>query len=91
MVEFEPDTNLRDTEQIPLLENGGVEAFFTREVLPYASDAWIDQSKTQIGYEISFTRYFYKPVVMRSLDEIVADIRKIEVETDGLINEILNN
>ena len=91
IVEYEPDTNLRDTEQIPLLEEGGIEAFFNREVLPYSPGAWIDETKTQIGYEISFTRYFYKPVQMRSLDEIVADIRKIEAETDGLMNEILNN
>ncbi|HNY15013.1 MAG TPA: class I SAM-dependent DNA methyltransferase [Bacteroidales bacterium] len=91
VVEYEPDTNLRDTEQVPLLEPGGTEAFFSREVLPYAPDAWIDESKTQIGYEISFTRYFYKPAVMRSLDEIVADIKKIESETDGLLAEILND
>jgi len=59
-------------------------------VLPYAPDAWIDETKTQIGYEISFTRYFYKPAVMRTLDEIIADIRKTEAETDGLLGEILN-
>jgi type I restriction enzyme M protein len=91
MVEFEPGTNLRDTEQIPLLEVGGIEAFFKREVLPYAPGAWIDDSKTQIGYEISFTRHFYKPVQMRTLDEIVADIKKIEAETDGLLGEIINH
>lgn len=90
IVEYEPDSNLRDTEQIPLLEEGGIETFFNREVLPYSPGAWIDETKTQIGYEISFTRYFYKPVQMRSLDEIVADIRKIEAETDGLLEEIIN-
>lgn len=89
VVEYEPDANLRDTEQVPLLEEGGVEAFFQREVLPYVPDAWIDASKTQIGYEISFTRYFYKPTTMRSLDEIVADIRALERETDGLLEEII--
>jgi type I restriction enzyme M protein len=89
VVEYEPDTNLRDTEQIPLLEEGGIEAFFKREVLPYVPDAWIDESKTQIGYEISFTRYFYKPVQMRTLDEIMADIRTLEKETDGLLSEIV--
>ena len=89
VVEYESDTNLRDTEQVPLLEDGGIEAFFRREVLPYVPDAWIDDSKTQIGYEISFTRYFYKPVQMRSLDEIMADIRAIEKETDGLLTEIV--
>jgi len=91
VVEYEPDTNLRDTEQVPLLEDGGIEAFFKREVLPYVPDAWIDESKTQIGYEISFTRYFYKPVQMRTLDEIMKDIRAIEKETDGLLNEIVGD
>jgi type I restriction enzyme M protein len=76
-------------EQVPLLEEGGIEAFFKREVLPYVPDAWIDASKTQIGYEISFTRYFYKPVQMRTLDEIIADIRELEKETEGLLAEIV--
>lgn len=91
VVEYEPDTNLRDTEQVPLLEDGGIEAFFKREVLPYVPDAWIDESKTQIGYEVSFTRYFYKPVQMRTLDEIMKDIRAIEKETDGLLKEIVGD
>jgi type I restriction enzyme M protein len=82
VVEYESDANLRDTEQVPLLEKGGVEAFFKREVLPYVPDAWIDDHKTQIGYEISFTRYFYKPAPLRTLDEILADIRALEKETD---------
>jgi type I restriction enzyme M protein len=89
LVEYESDPSLRDTEQIPLLEDGGIEAFFQREVLPYTKGAWIDDTKTQIGYEISFTRHFYKPVQMRTLDEIIADIKKIEAETDGLLNEII--
>ncbi|MCU0472502.1 MAG: type I restriction-modification system subunit M [Bacteroidales bacterium] len=91
LVEYEPDTSLRDTEQIPLLEDGGIEAFFVREVLPYAPGAWIDDSKTQTGYEVSFTKYFYKPVQMRTLEEIVADIKKIEAETDGLLKEIIKD
>lgn len=90
LVEFEPDTSLRDSEQIPLLEEGGIEEFFRREVTPYANGAWIDESKTQIGYEVSFTRHFYKPVQMRTLEEIVADIKRIEAETDGLLNQIIN-
>ena len=61
VVEYEPDTDLRDTEQIPLLEEGGIEAFLRREVLPYAPDAWYDPASVKTGYEISFTRYFYKP------------------------------
>ena len=89
IVEYEIDTDLRDIEQIPLNYNGGIEQFFKDEVLPYASDAWIDESRTQIGYEISFTKYFYKPVQLRSVDEIVADIKALEAETDGLLNEII--
>jgi len=89
VVEYESDTSLRDTEQIPLLEEGGIEAFFKREVLPYTSDAWIDPDKTLIGYEISFTRHFYKPVPMRTLDEIKADIYALEQETDGLLGQIV--
>ncbi len=89
LVEYEPDASLRDTEQVPLLEEGGIEAFFKREVLPYVPDAWIDASKTQIGYEVSFTRHFYKPVEMRTLEEIMADIREVEKETEGLLTEIV--
>lgn len=89
VVEYEADSNLRDTEQVPLIEQGGIEAFFKREVLPYASDAWVDTSKTQIGYEISFTKHFYKPIKMRSLEEIQADILKLENETEGLLFNIV--
>lgn len=89
IAEYEPDTSLRDTEQVPLLEEGGIEAFIRREVLPYVPDAWVDESKTQVGYEISFTRHFYKPVPMRSLEEIKADIYALERETDGLLEEIV--
>ncbi|PAV11513.1 restriction endonuclease subunit S [Methanosarcina spelaei] len=87
--EYEPDTELRDTEQVPLLEEGGIEAFIRREVLPYAEDAWIDESSIKTGYEISFTRYFYKPQPLRSLEEIRADILALEKETDGLLDEII--
>lgn len=89
IVEYESDTNLRDSEQVPLLEDGGIEVFFKREVLPYVTDAWIDQSKTQIGYEISFTKHFYKPAPMRTLEEIKADIFALEKETEGLLEEIV--
>ena len=89
IVEYEPDTNLRDTEQIPLLHEGGIQAFFRDEVLTFAPDAWIDSTKTQVGYEISFTKYFYKPVKLRSLHEIVKDIKTLEAETEGLLNEII--
>lgn len=89
IVEYEPDTDLRDTEQIPLQEDSGIEAFFKREVLPYVPDAWIDETSTRIGYEISFTRYFYKPKPMRTLEEIRADIIALEEETKGLLDTII--
>lgn len=89
VVEYEPDTDLRDTEQVPLLEEGGIEAFLRREVLPHAPDAWYVAGSVKTGYEISFTRYFYKPKPMRSLEEIRADILELEKETEGLLEEIL--
>ena len=88
-MEYEPDTDLRDTEQVQLLEEGGIEAFLRREVLPYAPDAWYVFESIKIGYEISFTRYFYKPKLLRSLDEIRADIVALEKETEGLLSEII--
>ncbi len=89
VVEYEPDTDLRDTEQIPLTEEGGIEAFLRREVLPHVVDAWYVPDSIKIGYEISFTRYFYKPKPMRSLEEIRADILALEQETEGLLGEIV--
>jgi type I restriction enzyme M protein len=88
-VEYEPDTDLRDTEQVPLLEEGGVDAFLAREVLPYAPDGWYDPANIKIGYEISFTREFYKPQPLRSLEEIRTDIFTLERETEGLISELV--
>jgi len=89
VVEYEPDSDLRDTEQIPLTEDGGIEAFLQREVLPYAPDAWYSPDSVKIGYEISFTRYFYKTQPMRTLVEIRADILALEQETEGLLDEII--
>ncbi|QIB35788.1 type I restriction-modification system subunit M [Ancylobacter pratisalsi] len=89
VVEYEPDSALRDTETVPLKEPGGIEAFIRREVLPHAPDAWIDEAKTTMGYEISFTRYFYKPQPLRPLEEIRADILALEWETEGLMAEII--
>ena len=91
VVEYKPDTDLRDTEQIPLQEEGGVEAFLRREVLPYAPDAWYQPDSVKVGYEISFTRYFYKPQPMRTLEEIRTDILALERETDGLLGEIIGS
>ncbi|MBX9680766.1 MAG: hypothetical protein K2X38_18575 [Gemmataceae bacterium] len=89
VIEYEPDTDLRDTEQVPLQEE--VEAFLKREVLPYTPDAWIDDSATKIGYEISFTRHFYKPQPLRSLGEIRQDILAVEKEAEGLLGEIIGS
>ena len=89
IVEYEPDPDLRDTEQVPLLEEGGIDAFIRREVLPYTPDAWIKESATKIGYEVSFTRHFYKPQPLRTLEEITADIFAIEQEAEGLLDGLL--
>ena len=91
VVEYEPDTDLRDTEQIPLQETGGIEAFLEREVLPYTPDAWYRPDNVKVGYEISFTRYFYKPQPLRTLEKIRADILDLEKETEGLIDDIFGN
>ena len=93
VVEYEPDSNLRDTEQIPLQEEGGIEAFLRSEVLPYAADAWYLADSVKVGYEISFTRYFYQPKPMRTLAKIRADIvaMETETETEGLLAEILDD
>ncbi|CAI3299032.1 type I restriction-modification system subunit M [Enterococcus cecorum] len=80
---------LTDTEQIPFTYEGGIETFFEKEVKPFAPDAWIDEKQTKIGYEISFTKYFYKSIQLRTLEEITADIRSLEEETDGLLAEII--
>ena len=89
VVEYESDADLRDTEQVSLLEPGGIETFLEREVLPHVADAWYDPDSVRTGYEVSFTRYFYKPQPLRSLDEIRADILVLEKETEGLLGEIL--
>jgi type I restriction enzyme M protein len=88
VVELEPDSELRDFEQIPLLEEGGIEAFLRREVLPYTPDAWLVEADTKIGYEVSFTRHFYQPPQLRTLAQISADILALEQETEGLLHEI---
>ena len=86
---YEPDPELRDTEQVPLQEAGGIEAFFKREVEPFARDAWIEADSTRIGYEISFARHFYRAKPMRSLDVIRRDILTLEQKTDGLLKKIV--
>ena len=83
--------NLRDTEQIPLQQEGGIEAFLRREVLPYAADGWYQPDSVKVGYEITFSRYFYEPKPMRTLAEIRADILALEGETEGLLVEIVGH
>jgi hypothetical protein len=89
VVEYEPDPDLRDTEQVPLLEEGGIEAFLRHEVLPHAVDAWYMPDSARTGYEISFTRYFYKVQPLQTLEEIRTQILALEQETQGLLSEIL--
>ena len=84
-----PKKPLKDSEQVPLLYPGGIEGFMEKEVLPYTPDAKVDPKKTVIGYELSFTKYFYKPVELRSIEDITADILAVESATDGLLHEIL--
>ena len=88
-VEGEADPELRDTENIPFKFEGGIEAFMEAEVKPYAPDAYLDESKTKIGYEISFTKYFYKPVELRSMDDILASLAQLEKESEGVMDEII--
>ena len=85
----EPDTALRDTEIVPFLYEGGIDAFMKNEVLTYAPDAYIDKKKITIGYEISFTKYFYKPVKLREMNEILADLTALEKEADGMMATIM--
>lgn len=85
----EPDTELRDTENIPFTYEGGIEAFMQNEVLTYAPDAYIDEKKTQIGYEISFTKYFYKPIELREMSEIIKSLNSLEKEADGMMADIM--
>ncbi len=85
---YEADSSLRDTEKVPLKED--IEEYFEREVAPYVPDAWIDHDKTIVGYEIAFTKVFYKYEPLRPLEEIEEDILALEEETEGLIKEIID-
>ncbi|MCI8336185.1 MAG: SAM-dependent DNA methyltransferase [Peptococcaceae bacterium] len=82
-----PDTNLRDTETVPLKEN--IQEYFEREVLPHVPDAWIDESKTKVGYEIPFTRYFYKFTPLRNSADIMAEIKELEAKISKELLEVL--
>lgn len=85
----EADADLRDTENIPFTYEGGIDAFIKNEVLPYTSDAWVDEKKTLIGYEISFTKYFYKPVELRKMSDILESLAALEKEADGMFATIM--
>lgn len=88
-IDGEPDVDLRDTENIPFTYDGGIDAFMRNEVLSYAPDAYIDEKKTQIGYEISFTKYFYKPTELREISDILNNLFSLEQEADGLLASIM--
>ena len=90
-IDGEADADLRDTENIPFTYGGGIDAFIRSEVLAYAPDAYVDEKKTQIGYEISFTKYFYKPVELRPMEEILDSLKALEREADGMMAEIMEN
>lgn len=85
---YETESDLRDTENVPLKEN--IYAYFLREVKPHVAETWINLDATKIGYEISFNKYFYRHKPLRSIEEVSADILKLEAESDGLIREILS-
>jgi type I restriction enzyme M protein len=82
-----PDGSIRDTERIPLDEN--IEEYFEREVKPHLPNSWVDKDKTQIGYEINFTKYFYKYNPLRSVKDVLKDLFELEKESDGLMNELV--
>ena len=82
----QPDASLRDTENVPLAED--IDSYLAREILPFAPDAWIDKNKTKIGYEIPFTRYFYKYKAPQPSSEIMAEILEIEKELDGALKAV---
>jgi type I restriction enzyme M protein len=88
-ITYEVDSDLRDTENVPLDQD--IHEYFVREVLQHIPDAWIDESKTVKGYEISFTRYFYNYLPPRSIEEITAEIFQLEKETEGILNKIVND
>ena len=86
VVEYEPDSELRDTENVPLKDD--IAAYFAREVLPHVPDAWMDRSKDKVGYEISFTKYFYEYTPLRSTAAIAAELLQLDEETENLLREI---
>lgn len=90
-IDGEADADLRDTENVPFTYSGGISAFIDTEVRPYAPDAYVDEKKTKIGYEISFTKYFYKPTEFRDLDEIVGELRDLSAARESAISELITH
>ena len=88
-IDGEADADLRDTENVPFTYDGGIEGFMKNEVLTHAPDAWFDSKKTQIGYEVSFTKYFYKPVELRDMSDILQNLNALEKDADGVLAEIM--
>ncbi len=88
-VEYEADSELKETEQIPLTYPGGIEAYYQKEIQPYAPDSWLVEKSLKIGYELSFTKYFYEPVQLRSLADIDRDILATKQEMAGLLDAIV--
>ena len=88
-IEGEPDVDLRDTENVPFTYDGGIEAFMRNEVLTYAPDAYVDEKKTAIGYEVSFAKYFYKPVELREMNEILNSFIALERQADDVLASIV--
>lgn len=84
----QPDSSLRDSENVPLTED--IKGYFEREVLPFATDAWIDTKKSKVGYEIPFTRYFYKYEAPKPSVEIMAEIMELEMELSGSLEEVFD-
>lgn len=95
-IEYEPDSELRDTENVPLAKSktptasSVIHEYFIREVRPHVDEAWIALDKTVIGYEISFNKYFYQHKPLRSLEEVTAEILALEAETDGLLKQLVS-
>lgn len=88
-IQGEADSELRDTETVPFLYEGGIDAFMKNEVLTYAPDAWVDTKKTIIGYEISFSKFFYRPAPMRDMITIINGLQDLEKASDGMLAEIM--
>lgn len=90
-IDGEADVELRDTEIVPFTYEGGAKTFIENELKPYAPDAYIDEKKTKIGYEISFTKYFFKPTEFRDLDEIAGELRDLSAAKESAINELITH